>query len=149
MHARLWRFPGYFIIWMSVFLGAPTLRAQVIRYVTPDGAGIEDGSDWDNPYAATALQTAVEDGLAVAGSIVYLQLGEYYLTTNAHTEILSGLDLSGAAGMTLSGGWAGNDTGGLPGAMGTEPTVLRRVDGYGLLRISVCRWNHYSYPITA
>lgn len=111
---------------MLLVLMTSHLFAAATLFVSVDGAGTADGSDWDNAFSAAQLQTAIDAALA-ADSVIYLQEGTY--------ELSAQLDISSAAGLTLSGGWVGNDNGGLPGDPAAERSVLMRDSAAGNMRI--------------
>lgn len=123
-----WR--GRLALCMSLLFAAGVAHGQVTRYVTPTGAGEQDGTSWADAYSVAGLQTAVDAAIAGgAGSSVFLQEGEYALTNQ--------LEIDSAAGLTLSGGWAGSGGApGEPGDPGTQETVLTRDAGAGNMRIA-------------
>lgn len=89
----------------------------IARYVSPNGAGIQDGSSWENAYAG--LLPAVAECI-YTGDTIYMAGGEYTqfdpLYGNTHVII------ENAKGLTINGGYAGNGT---PGELGSAPTVIR------------------------
>ena len=82
-------------------------------YVTPQGAGGADGSDWDNAFSN--IQDAVDQATSV-GDKIYLKEGVY--TNDLQISIAS------KPGLTVLGGYAGS---GSPGARsGPETSALTR-----------------------
>ena len=104
----------------DTFAGSFTTVAAdtpLVRYATPEGAGIRDGTSWENAYAG--LLPPFAECLA-DGDVLYLGHGEYdqydigYADTHAK--------LVGAAGLSIYGGYEGV---GAPGALSSEATVIR------------------------
>ena len=89
----------------------------VVRYVTPAGAGLRDGSSWENAYQ---LQDAFNECL-YAGDEAHLLAGTYidYGYNDANDRSQSFLD--GAAGLTVRGGYTGEGD-----ARGPAATILDR-----------------------
>ena len=89
----------------------------VVRYVTPAGAGLRDGSSWENAYQ---LQDAFNECL-YAGDEAHLLAGTYidYGYNDANDRSQSFLD--GAAGITIRGGYTGEGD-----ARGSAATILDR-----------------------
>lgn len=89
----------------------------VVRYVTPAGAGLRDGSSWENAYQ---LQDAFNECL-YAGDEAHLLAGTYidYGYNDANDRSQSFLD--GAAGLTIRGGYTGEGD-----ARGPAATILDR-----------------------
>ena len=101
-----------------------TADTPLVRYATPEGAGIQDGTSWANAYAG--LHPPFAECLA-DGDVLYLKHGEYdqFNLSLADTHV----QLVGAAGLAIYGGYEGV---GAPGALSAEPTVLRpNVDSPG------------------
>ena len=89
-------------------------------YVTPEGAGVKDGSSWANAFGN--LQDAI-DVCFCADDLICLKSGEYLAAQENDVLDLSHYIVSGAPGLTIRGGYAGE---GAPGAFADEATVLRR-----------------------
>ncbi len=94
--------------------------APIVRYVTPAGAGIADGSSWENAYSN--LQVSVEVCL-YAGDLICLKSGTYIRLGLDDPNDNSQCFISGTAGLTIRGGYVGS---GAPGARSDAPTVLAR-----------------------
>lgn len=79
--------------------------APMVVYVTPEGAGIEDGSSWDNAFSK--LQDAI-DVCVVPGDLICLKEGEYadfgYYDANDLSQSL----ITDIPGLTIRGGYTGN-----------------------------------------
>ena len=79
--------------------------APTIAYVTPEGAGVRDGSSWANAFAK--LQEAL-DLCCCEGDVIRLKEGTYadlgYDDANDYSQCL----VSGAPGLTVRGGYAGD-----------------------------------------
>ncbi len=89
----------------------------VVRYVTPTGAGLRDGSSWENAYQ---LQDAFVECL-YAGDEARLLAGTYTDFGYNNPDDRSQSFLSGAAGLTVRGGYTGTgDT------RGDAATILNR-----------------------
>ena len=89
----------------------------VVRYVTPTGAGLRDGSSWENAYQ---LQDAFNECL-YAGDEAHLLAGTYidygYNDANDRSQSF----LNGAAGLMVRGGYTGEGD-----ARGPAATILDR-----------------------
>ena len=92
----------------------------IVAYVTPEGAGVRDGSSWANAFGN--LQDAI-DICVCAGDLICLKSGEYLAAQEKDVLDLSHYIVSGTTGLTIRGGYAGEGT---PGAFADEATVLRR-----------------------
>lgn len=57
----------------------------VIRYVTPTGAGLQNGSNWANAFPGTSLQAAIN--ASIPGDEVWVVAGTYFTTTLANRSI--------------------------------------------------------------
>lgn len=86
------------------------------NYVTPTGAGGYNGSDWDNAFSN--IQAAVDACLGEP-STIYIRYGVY---SNA-----ASITMHNAVDLTIRGGYAGNDVGGLPGEATNAPTIVTRM----------------------
>ena len=91
----------------------------LVRYVTPEGAGIEDGTSWENAYAGLVIPLSE---CLYAGDTVYMRHGTYDHYYAGYQEA-SQLVLQNAAGLSLFGGYTGEGT---PGALAGEPTIICR-----------------------
>lgn len=88
-------------------------------YSTPEGAGIRDGTSWDNAYAG--LLPIVNECQGV-GDTVYMKHGSYNdfsLVFGEQSQVV----IENAAGLTVRGGYAGE---GAPGALSDQPTEITR-----------------------
>jgi len=60
------------------------LSAQTIKYVTPGGTGLKDGSSWLNAYSGGSLQTAINSVATLpGGGQVWVASGTYTLTMDS------------------------------------------------------------------
>ena len=89
----------------------------VVRYVTPTGAGLRDGSSWENAYQ---LQDAFVECL-YAGDEARLLAGTYIDYGYNNPDDRSQSFLTDAAGLTLRGGYTGEGD-----ARGAAATILDR-----------------------
>lgn len=87
-------------------------EGAVTNYVTPVGAGIENGADWANAYSN--LQSAV-DNSSGEGSVLYLSYGTYVVPSE--------IRIDNHPGLTIKGGYAGI---GSPGALTNTASVIRK-----------------------
>ena len=94
--------------------------APIARYVTPEGAGIQDGSSWENAYAG--LLPALDECL-YAGDTIYMKHGTYDHFRIYSSGEMSQIILSNLAGLSIYGGYEGV---GAPGGLSDEPTVIAR-----------------------
>jgi hypothetical protein len=90
-----------------------------VRYMTPTGAGLCDGSDWANAFSN--LQEAV-DFCRYQGDVIYMQAGEY-IQTLADINDVSNYYITNRPGLTIYGRYAGE---GSPGERVETRTVIRR-----------------------
>lgn len=93
-----------------------SIETPISRYVSPDGSGIQDGSNWENAYKG--LLPAIAE-CKYEGDTIYMLGGNYNdynpIYNNTHVVIAD------AKGLTIKGGYAGN---GMPGDIGTTPSVI-------------------------
>ena len=90
-----------------------------VFYLTPEGAGIQDGTSWANAYAELL---PIVDECQGTGDVVYMKHGAYddfSLVFNEKTQVV----IANAAGLTIRGGYAGE---GAPGALSDQPTEIKR-----------------------
>ena len=92
----------------------------IARYVTPSGAGIQDGSSWQNAYAG--LLPALDECL-YAGDAIYMKHGAYDHFRIYPSGEMSQIILSNLGGLSIYGGYEGV---GAPGGLSSEPTVIAR-----------------------
>ena len=76
----------------------------IVVYVTPEGAGIRDGSSWANAFAK--IQEAI-DVCCCAGDVIRLKAGTYADFGYEGGEDRSQCRVSGAPGLTIRGGYSG------------------------------------------
>lgn len=86
-----------FIIAMSGFV-----QGQ-IRYVTSNGAGLKNGTDWSNAYDSTKLQTAIEEEAVPVITEVWVAAGTY----TPGTLVTDYFSLK--SGVAIYGGFAGSE----------------------------------------
>jgi hypothetical protein len=90
----------------------------VIRYVTPTGAGLQNGTSWANAFPGTSLQAAIN--ASAPGDEVWVAAGTYYTTTTNNRAI----SFSMRNGVSIYGSFAG-----------TESLLSQRVLTDGLISI--------------
>lgn len=75
-----------------------------IRYVTPTGAGLQNGLDWSNAYDSKMLQHAIDEVADAGYTEVWVAAGTYTPgdMTTAHFSMRSGV--------AIYGGFAGNES---------------------------------------
>lgn len=76
----------------------------VIRYVTPSGAGLQDGTSWANAFRGTSLQTAIN--ASAPGDEVWVAAGTYFTTATNNREIYFSL----RNGVAIYGSFTGTET---------------------------------------
>lgn len=69
------------IITGLLFVLQTFIQAQNYRYITPSGAGSQNGTSWSNAYSASDIQTAIDNLNALNGGEVWIAAGTYYPTT--------------------------------------------------------------------
>jgi sugar lactone lactonase YvrE len=99
----------------SVVVSVEALPCGSVVYVTPNGAGLQNGSSWTNALSGTALQTAINTA-AGCGAQVWVGAGLYKPTTG--TDRAVGLTI--LSGVQVYGGYAGS--GPSPDARTTFPS---------------------------
>ncbi|GAB3690240.1 hypothetical protein GCM10027592_07370 [Spirosoma flavus] len=96
--------------------GSPTSTSLVsltvnpcnsVVYVTPGGAGLQDGSSWTNAFSGTALQTAINTA-AGCGAQVWVAAGTYKPTTTTGPDSRT-ISFSMRNGVAIYGGFQGNE----------------------------------------
>lgn len=99
------------------------LPATRIRYVKPTATGTGDGSSWDN--ASGDLQKMIDD---LADNNVSQQAGEVWVAAGTYkpqSQLISGMNYSASFrmrdGISVYGGFAGNETSKQKRAKGTMP----------------------------
>ena len=97
---------------------AITLHAATTHYVTPNGAGAQDGTSWVNAFGN--LQEAID--VSDSGDVIYLQSG-VYTAGQPDTAELSQYLITDKDNLTISGGYAGS---GNPGNRDGGSTILQR-----------------------
>lgn len=115
-----------------------TLTTEPIAcYVTPEGAGIKDGSSWDNAFGN--LQDAL-DICFYKGDVVYMKKGVYTANQQNYNEI-SHYVITNAAGLLVVGGYEGV---GAPGNRTDQETILRRPSS-STLKWRILRGNNSTF----
>ena len=99
------------VLLLSGIIGIPVLAGT--RYVTPTGAGAQNGTDWANAYSS--IQTAIVNS-PNAGDIIYLKSGAYSLVAQ--------LAVSNHPGLIFKGGYQGLT--GTPGVLTNVASVVKR-----------------------
>jgi hypothetical protein len=106
---------------LNTVLGSLTTMSAEGRvfYATPEGAGIQDGSSWENAFShlQDAFDVATGDG-----DIIYLKYGDYK-TTQPDINEPSQFVIRNAAGLTIKGGYLGV---GAPGERGDARSRIAR-----------------------
>lgn len=92
-----------YLIFMVFILAMSELTFGAIRYVTPNGAGLKNGTSWKNAYDSTQLQTAINEP-DIKG--VYVAAGTYKPTTGTDRSISFNLK----SGIEIYGGFNGTET---------------------------------------
>jgi hypothetical protein len=92
-----------FIFIIPCFLFHTTCFA-VTRYVTPAGAGLQNGSSWANAFPGTSLQTAIN--ASAPGDEVWVAAGTYFTTTIASRSIYFSMQ----NGVAIYGSFNGTET---------------------------------------
>lgn len=95
--------PSGFSCQTNDFTTLPT-TTPIVRYVSPNGVGIMDGSSWENSY--DGLGAALAECI-YSGDIIYMQQGEYdHFVANAAGEC-SQFIVTSAKGLSIYGGYEG------------------------------------------
>ena len=76
----------------------------IVRYVTPAGAGSQDGSSWVNAFPGTSLQASIN--ASAPGDEVWVAAGTYLTTTTANRNI----SFSMSNGVAVYGSFNGTET---------------------------------------
>jgi hypothetical protein len=76
----------------------------VIRYVTPAGAGLQNGTNWANAFPGTSLQATIN--ASAPGDEVWVMSGTYFTTTLASRSIY----FSMLNGVAIYGSFNGTET---------------------------------------
>jgi len=103
--------PYYYKAWsvdgttysVGVTANATTAAAAVIRYVTPNGDGNNDGTSWSNAYPGAQLQTAID---ASGVTQVWVKAGTYKPTTETDRTVSFRMKNN----VAIYGGFAGTET---------------------------------------
>ncbi|MFD2574622.1 beta strand repeat-containing protein, partial [Spirosoma soli] len=82
----------------------PVSPCGTVVYVTQNGAGLQNGSSWENAFAGTALQTAINTA-ATCGAQVWVAQGIYKPTTGTDRSISFVMK----AGVKILGGFVGTE----------------------------------------
>jgi Secretion system C-terminal sorting domain len=93
--------------WLCIILSIGFSVADamaVVRYVTPSGAGLMNGSSWTNAFPGTSLQIAIST--SVAGDEVWVQSGTYFTTNTFNRTIY----FSMVNGVAIYGSFNGTET---------------------------------------
>lgn len=86
--------------------------SQNISYVTPTGAGNQDGTSWANAYPANFIQSAIDDMANAGGGQVWVASGTYYPTVpfdNDYTDVRK-KSLNMKTNVEVYGGFSGTET---------------------------------------
>lgn len=76
------------------------------RYVTQNGSGSQNGTSWNNAYAGTSLQAAINDVSIYGGGQVWVAKGTYKPTTGTNR----GQQFTIYDSVEVYGGFSGNET---------------------------------------
>ncbi|MFZ1323402.1 MAG: choice-of-anchor Q domain-containing protein [Ignavibacteria bacterium] len=88
---------------LLLFVSVTNSKA-VIRFVTPSGAGLMNGTSWLNAFPGTSLQNAVN--ISGSGDEVWVMAGTYFTTPTNNRNI----SFSMKNGVTVYGSFAGTET---------------------------------------
>ena len=91
----------YFILFMITIYSQANAE---IRYVTPSGVGLMNGTSWANAFPGTLLQTAIN--ASAPGDEVWVATGTYFTTNTANRNIYFNM----ANGVALYGSFNGTET---------------------------------------
>lgn len=91
------------LITVLLFLFITNAKA-VTRYVTPAGAGLQNGSSWANAFPGSSLQAAIN--ASAPGDEVWVAAGTYFTTTLASRSIY----FSMRNGVAILGSFNGTET---------------------------------------
>ncbi|GAB3985272.1 hypothetical protein GCM10028807_00150 [Spirosoma daeguense] len=75
-------------------------------FVTPSGAGLQNGTNWANAYPGSQLQTAINAAASSCGKQVWVASGTYKPTTTNDRSIAFTMQ----PGVAIYGGFVGNET---------------------------------------
>ncbi|MEZ0539052.1 choice-of-anchor Q domain-containing protein [Fibrella arboris] len=78
-------------------------------FVTPTGAGAQNGSSWANAYAGNALQTAINAAQTSCGRQVWVAAGTYKPTVNGTPTTDRDATFTMQPGVAIYGGFIGNE----------------------------------------
>lgn len=93
------------LIFLSLLLFASYEQTfALVRYVTPGGAGVMNGTSWSNAFPGTSLQNAIN--ISLSGDQVWVAGGTYF-TTNTSNR---GISFSMKNGVTIYGSFSGTET---------------------------------------
>lgn len=100
------------IITGLLFVLQTFIQAQNYRYITPSGAGSQNGTSWSNAYSASDIQTAIDNLNALNGGEVWIAAGTYYPTTTFDNSTTDNRKKSFnlKSNVHLFGGFSGNET---------------------------------------
>lgn len=88
---------------LQFFILSSSINAA-IRFVTPSGAGLLNGTSWANAFPGTSLQAAIT--ASIAGDEVWVATGTYFTTNTANRNIYFNM-LNGVA---IYGSFNGTET---------------------------------------
>ena len=92
-----------YILFFILIMAMSNLVKGQISYVTPQGGGLKNGTDWLNAFDNTQLQTAIDKAVTSANTEVWVAAGTY----KAGDAITSSFNLR--SGVAIYGGFAGNE----------------------------------------
>ncbi len=93
------------LIFLGLFLLASTHAHSAVRYVSPDGLDINDGTSWSNALAT--IQAAI--GTAIPGDEIWVEQGTYDLDEAQTPPEVSEIDVYKS--VEILGGFNGTETG--------------------------------------
>ena len=100
------------LLQMIFVLFVLTVHAQTVLYVTPDGNGTKDGSDWDNALSGAELQYAINSLESDdSQNMVFVAEGVYFPTQtisgNTHVDSTRYYSYTMKKGVAVFGGFRG------------------------------------------
>ncbi|WP_157603363.1 choice-of-anchor Q domain-containing protein [Spirosoma telluris] len=102
----------------SLTVSNVALPCGTVVFVTQNGAGLQNGSNWANAFAGTALQTAINTA-TTCGAQVWVAQGLYKPTTGTNRSISFVMK----PGVAIYGGFRGTE-----GQLGDRPTIIPIAD---------------------
>lgn len=89
---------------LFLLMTTSSVVSATVRFVTPSGAGAQDGSSWTNAYPGTSLQAAIN--ASSSGDQVWVAGGTYPTTTGSDRTV----SFSMKEGVLIYGSFAGTES---------------------------------------